>query len=473
MRNSGNELTMDDGSTVICPLPWHEGETAMRNSGRVLIVDDEANALMVLSAILREVGYHVIVSQSVDKAIGIIHREEVDAIITDLKMPAKDGYQLFDYVTQHQPDIPVMFLTAYGTVESAVTAMSNGAYFYFIKPPDYQKLKSTLAQAINAYSMKKKMRSDQHMVSTDYPSCRMLGNTSAMRDIVKTINSVKDSESSVLIQGETGTGKEVIARNLHYRSTRHDKPFIPVNCAAIPRELIESELFGYEKGAFTGAVTTRIGKFEEAANGTIFLDEIGELEPAVQSKLLRGLQEREIERLGSNKKTKVNFRLISSTNRDLRKEVAAGNFREDLFYRINVIQIDVPPLRERQEDVPLLVSEFVNEFCLREKRVLTLSEEVMDIFMNYPWPGNIRQLRNVIERAIVLSKGRTISKNDLPIELLSQQRATAAITAIKPLKQLELQAISNALQECSGNKSEAAKKLGISRKTFYKRLKEA
>lgn len=473
MRNSESELTMDDDSAVICPLPRHEGETAMSNSGRVLIVDDEANALVVLSAILREVGYHVIGSQSVDKAIGIIHREELDAIITDLKMPAKDGYQLFDYVTQHQPDIPVMFLTAYGTVESAVTAMSNGAYFYFIKPPDYQKLKSTLAQAINAYSMKKKMRSNQHMVSTEYPSCRMLGNTSVMRDIVKTINSVKDSESSVLIQGETGTGKEVIARNLHYRSTRHDKPFIPVNCAAIPRELIESELFGYEKGAFTGAVTTRIGKFEEAANGTIFLDEIGELEPAVQSKLLRGLQEREIERLGSNKKTKVNFRLISSTNRDLRKEVAAGNFREDLFYRINVIQIDVPPLRERQEDVPLLVSEFVNEFCLREKRVLTLSEEVMDIFMNYLWPGNIRQLRNVIERAIVLSKGRAISKNDLPIELLSQQRATAAITAIKPLKQLELQAISNALQECSGNKSEAAKKLGISRKTFYKRLKEA
>lgn len=444
----------------------------MRNCGKVLIVDDEANALLVLSAILREVGYHVIESLNVDKAIGIIHREGVDAIITDLKMPAKDGYQLFDYVTQHHPDIPVMFLTAYGTVESAVTAMSNGAFFYFIKPPDYHKLKSTLAQAIDEYSLKKKLRNDQHVVSTEHPSCGVLGHSSAMRNIIKTIDSVKDSESSVLIQGETGTGKEVIARNLHYHSARHDKPFIPVNCAAIPRELIESELFGYEKGAFTGAVTARIGKFEEAANGTIFLDEIGELEPAVQSKLLRGLQEREIERLGSNKKTKVNFRLISSTNRDLMKEVAACNFREDLFYRVNVVQIDVPPLRERQEDIPFLVSEFVNEFCLREKKVLTPSEEVMDIFMNYPWPGNIRQLRNVIERAIVLSKGRVISNNDLPLELLSHRGPTASVTAIRPLKQLELQAINHALQECSGNKSKAAKKLGISRKTFYKRLKE-
>jgi len=463
---------MRNNAMVTYPLPRHEGETPVKNSGRVLIVDDEANALMVLSAILREAGYHVIESLNVDKAIGIIHREEVDAIITDLKMPAKDGYQLFDYVTEHHPDIPVMFLTAYGTVESAVTAMSNGAYFYFIKPPDYHKLKSTLAQAIDEYSLKKKLRGDQHVVSTDGPSCGILGHASAMRNIVKTINSVKDSESSVLIQGETGTGKEVVARNLHYRSARHDKPFITVNCAAIPRELIEAELFGYEKGAFTGAVTARIGKFEEAANGTVFLDEIGELESSVQSKLLRVLQEREIERLGSNKKTKVNFRLISSTNRDLVKEVAAGNFREDLFYRINVVQIDVPPLRDRQEDIPLLVSEFVNEFCLREKRVLTLSADVIDTFMNYPWPGNIRQLRNVIERAIVLSKGRTISKNDLPIDLLSHRRTTAAVTAIKPLKQLELQAVNYALQECSGNKSEAAKKLGISRKTFYKRLKE-
>ena len=444
----------------------------MTNCGRVLIVDDEPNALMVLSAILREGGYQVIESLNVDKAIGIIQREDVDAVITDLKMPAKDGYQLFDHVAQHHPDIPVMFLTAYGTVESAVTAMSNGAYFYFIKPPDYHKLKSTLAQAINEYSLKRKLRSDQHAASAECPSCRMLGHTPAMCDIAKTLSSEKDTEISVLIEAKTGTGKEVIARNRHYSGARRYKPFIPVNWAAIPRELIESELCGYEKGGFTGAVTARIGKFEEAGDGTIFLDEIGELELGVQSKLLRGLQEREIERLGSNKKTKVNFRLISSTNRDLAKEVAAGNFREDLFYRINVVQIDVPPLRERQEDIPLLVSEFVNEFCLREKRVLALSEEVMDIFMNYPWPGNIRQLRNVIERAIVLSKGRTISKNDLPVEFLSHRRATAPVTSVKPLKQLELQAINHALQECSGNKSEAAKKLGISRKTFYKRLKE-
>ncbi len=443
----------------------------MNSSGNVLIVDDEANALKVLSAILRDAGYRVLESLNVDKAIGIMHQEGIDAVITDLKMPLKDGHNLFEYVTHHHPDIPVMFLTAYGTVESAVSAMSNGAYFYFIKPPDYQKLKKTLAQAIEEYSLKKKLMSDRPDAG-EQPCLRLLGDAPVMRTIAKTINSVKDSESSVLIQGETGTGKEVIARNLHYSSERGKKPFVAVNCAAIPRELIESELFGYEKGAFTGAVAARTGKFEEAADGTIFLDEIGELDPAVQSKLLRVLQEREIVRLGSNKKTKVNFRLISSTNRDLRKEVAAGNFREDLFYRINVVQIDVPPLRERQEDIPLLASEFVNEFCLREKRVSALSDEVLEIFLTYAWPGNIRQLRNVIERAIVLSKGRSISKSDLPAELLTRHPASVQVSAVKPLKQLELQAINSALQECSGNKSEAAKKLGISRKTFYKRLKE-
>jgi transcriptional regulator with PAS, ATPase and Fis domain len=293
-----------------------------------------------------------------------------------------------------------------------------------------------------------------------------------MVKIAQAIKTVRDSESSILIQGETGTGKEVIARNIHYTGKRYNQPFVAVNCAAIPRELIESELFGYEKGAFTGAAANRVGKFEEAADGTIFLDEIGEVELSVQAKLLRVIQEREIERLGTNKKCKVNFRLISSTNRDLKKEVEEGRFREDLFYRINVVRIDVPPLCERRQDIPLLASEFLKAFSLRENRLFSLSDEVMDIFMRYEWPGNVRQIKNVIERAVVLTRGERITTRELPDELLAHCQTRNTISTVKPLKVLERQAIHEALLLCNGNKSKAARKLGISRKTFYKRLKE-
>jgi len=442
------------------------------DSKKVLIVDDEPNAIRVLSVILKEEGYHVLESMNVDSAVGIIHNEDVDAIITDLKMPDKDGFELFKYVSEHHPDMPVMFLTAYGTVESAVNAMTSGAFYYFIKPPDYLRLKNVLAQAIEKHSAKKQFEYLKKSVFQEKNLHPHIGKAPSMNRIVQTIETVKDSESSILIQGETGTGKEVIARNIHYTGKRYNKPFVAVNCAAIPRELIESELFGYEKGAFTGAAANRAGKFEEAAEGTIFLDEIGEVELTVQAKLLRVLQEREIERLGTNKKCKVNFRLISSTNRDLRKEVEEGRFREDLFYRINVVRIDVPPLRERRHDIPLLVSEFINNFSLRENRLFSLSDEVMDSFMQYDWPGNVRQLKNVIERAVVLARGERVTIKELPEEILSHQQNIKSVGAVKPLKVLELQAINDALLVCNGNKSKAAKKLGISRKTFYKRLKE-
>ncbi|HTP05949.1 MAG TPA: sigma-54 dependent transcriptional regulator [Nitrospirota bacterium] len=444
----------------------------MMDSKKVLIVDDEPNAIRVLSVILKEEGYHVLESMNVDSAVGIIHNEDVDAIITDLKMPDKDGFELFKYVSEHHPDMPVMFLTAYGTVESAVSAMTSGAFYYFIKPPDYPRLKNVLAQAIEKHSAKKQFASLKKSVFQEKNLHPLIGKAPSMTEIVQTIETVKDSESSILIQGETGTGKEVIARNIHYTGKRYNKPFVAVNCAAIPRELIESELFGHEKGAFTGAAANRAGKFEEAAEGTIFLDEIGEVELSVQSKLLRVLQEREIERLGTNKKFKVNFRLISSTNRDLRKEVEEGRFREDLFYRINVVRIDVPPLRERRHDIPLLVSEFINNFSLRENKLFSLSDEVMDIFMQYDWPGNVRQLKNVIERAVVLARAERVTIQELPEEILSHHQKIKSVGSVKPLKVLERQAISDALLVCNGNKSKAAKKLGISRKTFYKRLKE-
>lgn len=439
---------------------------------KVLVVDDEPNAIRVLSAMLKDTGYQVYAASNVDKACEIIRSEEIDAVITDLKMPGKDGFQLFQYVTEQYPQMPVLFLTAYGTVESAVDAMRNGAYYYFIKPPDYGQLKQVLAKASEEYRARKefeKLKNNTH-TSNNRP---LIAKTASMTAISKLINIVKDTESSVLIQGETGSGKEIIASNLHYRSKRFEKPFIALNCAAIPRELMESELFGYEKGAFTGAASHRIGKFEAAEDGTMFLDEIGELELSVQAKLLRVLQEREVERLGTNKKCKVNFRLISSTNRDLKKEVAEGRFREDLFYRINVIQILVPPLRERTEDIPVLVTEFLNDFSVREDKPFTLSSDVLDVFLNYEWPGNVRELKNVIERSVVLAKNGKITLRDLPEEFLAHCRTRRDESkTVKPLKALERQAINDALALCSGNVSKAARQLGISRKTFYRRLKE-
>lgn len=442
----------------------------MNNKGRVLIVDDEINAIKVLSAIISDAGYKVITSLNVEKAIKIIPQKDIDVVITDLKMPGKDGMQLFEYIAENNPDIPVIFLTAYGTVESAVYAMTRGAFYYFIKPPDYLKLKSMLAKALEQRFLKKEIEILRKRLSAEENYGCIIANHPKMLKILDTIEAIKNSASSVLIFGETGTGKELIAKTLHCTSVRRDKPFIAVNCAAIPRELMESELFGSEKGAFTGAYSRRIGKVEEASGGTLFLDEIGELELALQAKLLRVLQENEIERLGSNKKIKVNFRLISSTNRDLKKAVESGNFREDLFYRINVIQLDLPPLREKAADIPLLVSAFVKEFCIREKKTLTVSDEVMEIFQNCNWPGNTRQLKNVIERAVVLAKGDMITLKELPEEFTLKGKTETPLN--KTLKDLEIQAIKNALNECEGNKSKSAKMLGISRKAFYKRLKE-
>lgn len=440
------------------------------NNRRVLIVDDEINAIKVLSAIISDAGYKVITSLNVEKAIKIIPQKDIDVVITDLKMPGKDGMQLFEYIAENHPDIPVIFLTAYGTVESAVYAMTRGAFYYFIKPPDYLKLKSMLAKALEQRFLKKEIEILRKRLSAEENHGTIIANHPKMLKILDTIEAIKNSASSVLIFGETGTGKELIAKTLHCTSVRRDKPFIAVNCAAIPRELMESELFGSEKGAFTGAYSRRIGKVEEASGGTLFLDEIGELELALQAKLLRVLQENEIERLGSNKKIKVNFRLISSTNRDLKKAVESGNFREDLFYRINVIQLDLPPLREKAADIPLLVSAFVKEFCIREKKTLTVSDEVMEIFQNCNWPGNTRQLKNVIERAVVLAKGDMITLKELPEEFTLKGKTETPLN--KTLKDLEIQAIKNALNECEGNKSKSAKMLGISRKALYKRLKE-
>jgi DNA-binding NtrC family response regulator len=439
--------------------------------GNILVVDDEPNAVRVLSAILSEDGYHVLGSPDGEKARSIISSGDIDAVITDLKMPKMDGDQFFRSISEEHPDIPCIFLTAYGTVESAVHAVTQGAFYYFIKPPDYHQLKAIVARAVEQRRLKRDHEFLKSRLSGD-DKYRIIGNSPEIQDIFETIRAIKDSASSVLICGETGTGKELVARALHYHSSRSEKPFIAVNCAAIPRDLLESELFGYEKGAFTGAVGMRRGRFEEAAGGTIFLDEIGELEPMLQAKLLRVLQEREIERLGSSTKIKVDFRLVCSTNRDLQKEVKSRNFREDLFYRINVVQIDVPPLRRRKEDIPLLIAAFVNEFGVREGKTLTVSDRVINMCQNYDWPGNIRQLKNIIERAVVIARKDEITVRDLPGDMTPAGQEAAPVAVSNTLREMEIRVIRDALKKCEGNKSRAARMLGISRKAFYKRLND-
>ncbi|MEW6053643.1 MAG: sigma-54 dependent transcriptional regulator [Nitrospirota bacterium] len=444
----------------------------MNNKGNILIVDDEPNALRVLSAILSEEGYRVFDSINVENAIDLLHHEDLDAVVTDLRMKDRDGIDLFKYVSNNFADIPVIFLTAYGTVESAVSAIAQGAFYYFIKPPDYMKLKGIIARAVEQRFLKREIQILRKKLAFRDNHHRIIGNNHEICRILDTIESVKDSPSSVLIKGETGTGKEMVAKALHYQSCKKHMPFITINCAAIPKELLESELFGYEKGAFTGAVSRRIGKLEEASGGTLFLDEIGELELSLQTKFLRVLQEREIERIGSNKKIKVDFKLISSTNRDFTKEVREGRFREDLLYRINIVEIQLPPLRERKEDIPLFISEFTKDFCARENKKITVSDQAIQVLQNYSWPGNVRQLRNIIEMLIVLAKGNNITIRDLPEEIFSENPHKAGNNYVKTLRELETQAIQDAIRECNGNKSKAAKILGISRKAFYKRLKD-
>lgn len=443
------------------------------SKGRILIVEDEPTASCVLSAILSEEGYDVITSDNADYASRVVKNEDVDAVITDFKVPGSDGMRFFDHICDAKPDIPVVFLTACGTIESAVSAMSRGAFYYFVKPPDYSKLKGILARAVEKRRLKREIDLLQSRLANDTNGYSMVGNTPELRRIFDTIDAVKDSMSTVLVIGESGTGKELIARTLHYRSVKSPMPFIMVNCAAIPKELVEVELFGCEKGAFAGAVSRRTGKFEEAANGMIYFDEISELELPVQERLLRVLEAMEIERIGGSRKIKVAFRLVSATTRDLSSEVKKGRFREDLYCRINMVEMRVPPLRQRTDDILLLATAFLSECCARQGRLVTLSSEVMKTLQLYDWPGNVRQLRNVIERAFVLARGGQIGFRELPAEILALRKQPGQNGSTRTLKELEIRVIRETLHKCRGNKSKTAKMLGISRKAFYKRLREA
>ena len=440
--------------------------------GNVLIVDDEPTALKVLSAILESENYQVLQAGGVEHAIRVLRGDIVDAVITDMKMPGKTGLDLFHYIQEHHNDIPVIFLTAYGTIEAAVNLMDSGAFHYFVKPPDFSDLKKVLANAVEQCRLKRKVSRLKQQQEKSNKSLFLMGDSSEMKRIYETIQSVKNSSCSVLVSGETGTGKELIARELHYSSNRSHQTFVAVNCAAIPHDLIEAELFGHEKGAFTGAAHKRVGRIEAASGGTLFLDEIGELDTSVQSKLLRVLQEKELSRLGDNLAIEVDFRLIASTNRDLRQEIKSGNFREDLFYRLNVVCINIPPLRDRKVDVSLLSRAFIEEFCEREEKSLSLSNDAKKTLQDYAWPGNVRELRNVIEGVVVMAKSRTIKAEDLPDHVRTSHVPSRLTDVTQTLKELEAATIQRALLQCNGNKTQAAKLLGVSRKTLYQRIKE-
>src|SRR3989441_4412146 len=453
---------------------------------RVLVVDDEQSLRKVLAATLQREGYEVQVASNGEEALAALDRDGADVVVTDLVMPRMDGLSLLRKVVVSHPDVPVIVVTAHGRVDSAVEAMKVGAFDFVTKPFEHSELKAIIAKAARQSDL------NARNVIPDEPGRRfteIVGKGQRMVELQQVIAKVADAPSTVLIQGESGTGKELVATALHEKSSRRDRPFIKINCAAIPRELVEAELFGFEKGAFTGAVQSKPGRFELADGGTLFLDEIGEIPVEMQVKLLRAIQESEFERVGGVKTTRVEVRLVAATSRDLGREIGAGRFREDLYYRLNVVPIHLPPLRERREDIPLLVEHFRQKYNLRlRKNVERIEDEALACLAAYAWPGNIRELENVLERTILFAEGPRIGANDLPASLRKQPAdapaAEAQVAAASgppgPLKEIvkgQVQAIERdlivrGLEVTGGNVTRTAKLLKISRKSLQMKMKE-
>ncbi len=450
---------------------------------RILVVDDEANLRKVLAAILRKDGYEVAVAEDGEQALAEFEKNGADVIISDLVMPRLGGMDILTRVKAARSDVPVILITAHGTVDSAVEAIKAGAFDYITKPFEHSEIRSVVAKAARV------QEANQGHVAPDGSARKsIIGDGSRMEELFKVIDKVADTPSTVLITGESGTGKELVATALHQGSSRRDKPLIKINCAAIPKDLMESELFGYERGAFTGAVSSKPGRFELADGGTLFLDEIGEIPLEMQVKLLRVLQESEFERVGGIKTTRVDVRLIAATNRDLEKETEAGRFRKDLFYRLNVVPIVLPPLRDRSDDVPGLVTHFIEKYNKRlNKKIEGIAEEALVLLRAWPWPGNIRELENLMERVILFADGPRIEARDLPEAVRGGMQAapsfhTGATPAPgeTPLKdflkqrqaEIEKSFIVQALAKTDGNVTRAAKLLQISRKSLQTKMKE-
>ncbi|MBS2029051.1 MAG: sigma-54-dependent Fis family transcriptional regulator [Deltaproteobacteria bacterium] len=442
----------------------------------LLIVDDEAANLDSLVRLFAKEGYRAVGASTGAEALEVIRRESIPVMITDLMMPGMSGVELLRAAHAVSPDTEVVLMTAYGTVETAVEAMKEGAYDFVTKPLKRHAIVKTVKQALEKQSLvteNKRLKTRLEEVGPG-GNKRIIGQSPAFRLAFDLVKQAAPSTATVLLQGENGTGKELFARAIHDLSQRAEGPFVAINCAAIPESLLESELFGHEKGAFTGAVTTKPGRFERANHGTLFLDEVGEMTPAAQVKLLRVLQESEFERLGGTSSIKVDVRVVAATNKDLQREVAEGRFREDLYYRLNVVALKLPPLHSRREDLPLLADHFLRIYCQKNAKTRTgFTPQAMELLESYAWPGNVRELENAVERAVVLSKGETIGVDDLPESVRGGMRGSAQHLVIPigtPLEEIERRVIHETLRHTKGDKTLAAQLLGIAARTIYRKL---
>ncbi len=451
-------------------------------SRRILIVDDQINTLKVVGAILQDENYEVLKAESAAKALGLLEGERgIDVVLADLKLPGMDGLELYRKIRALDRNIPFVIMTAHGTIQSAVEAMKEGVTNYLIKPLNYEELSIVLERAVREKEISLELASLRQEVREMHSFENIIGASQKMLDVFEILRTVSPTDATVLIQGETGTGKELLAKAIHSLSRRRDRTLVCINSAALTETLLEAELFGYVKGAFTGAVANKPGRLEMADGGTLFLDEIGHMSLNLQSKLLRFLQEGHFEPVGSVSSRSVDVRVIAATNHDLQEEIKAHRFLSDLFYRIEVISITLPPLRERREDVLLLANHFIKRYAKQyEKQIKGFTPGAAETLTNYSWPGNVRELENVIARAVILSKGEEIDVLDLPEririhEARAASEARAAFMMEIPdagikLKEMEKELIQRTLEKCQGNKSLAADLLGVSRKALYEKI---
>jgi len=442
-------------------------------SSRILVVDDEPRMAEVAAMALRRLGYECVTCSSATAALEVIDRESVDVVVTDWKMPEMDGFGLLGKLRERDPTLPVIFMTAYGDVPSAVAAMRAGAFHYVTKPFDNDELRSLVARALELTALHRENRYLRGELRSRYAPDTVIAESPRSQEVLDLVRRAARSRAPVLIQGESGTGKELVARLLHYWSDRVGRPFVAVNCKAFAPGVLESELFGHEKGAFTGATGVRPGCFERADGGTLFLDEIGEVGTDFQTKLLRVLQDGEVLRVGGTEPRRVDVRVVAATNRVLKDEITAGRFREDLFFRLNVIPVQLAPLRERREDILPLAAHFLARHAEEAGRRLTFGAEAREAFLGHPWAGNVRELENAIERAVVLARGDTITPEDLLLEDLTAASAAGAAggTLQNAIDRAAAARIRAALADAGGQRTEAARALGIDRTTLYRLMK--